>query len=144
MTNTASALGLGPGAGLAPLKAKWGWIVALGVVYLIAGIIALGSGVMPTIADVYVVGIMLVIAVDLGRRFGPDHPAARNHHPHPLAGVVVVDARNLSRRRSRIRRRELDRGWHGSAPNSLNNEGWRIDELALGLSRSGDPRLAVF
>ena len=62
MTNTASALGLGPGAGLAPLKAKWGWIVALGVVYLIAGIIALGSVVMATIASVYVVGIMMLIA----------------------------------------------------------------------------------
>jgi uncharacterized membrane protein HdeD (DUF308 family) len=62
MTNTASALGLGTGAGLAPLKAKWGWIVALGVVYLIAGIIALGSVVMATIASVYVVGIMMLIA----------------------------------------------------------------------------------
>ena len=62
MTNTASALGLGPGAGLAPLKAKWGWIVALGVVYVIAGVIALGSVVMATIASVYVVGIMMLLA----------------------------------------------------------------------------------
>jgi uncharacterized membrane protein HdeD (DUF308 family) len=62
MTNTASALGLGPGAGIAPLKTKWGWIVALGVVYLIAGVIALGSVVMATIASVYVVGIMMLIA----------------------------------------------------------------------------------
>jgi len=62
MTNTASVLGLGPGAGLAPLRTKWGWIVALGVVYLIAGIIALGSVVMATIASVYVVGIMMLFA----------------------------------------------------------------------------------
>jgi uncharacterized membrane protein HdeD (DUF308 family) len=62
MTNAASAFGLGPGAGLAPLKAKWGWIVALGVVYVIAGVIALGSVVMATIASVYVVGIMMLIA----------------------------------------------------------------------------------
>ena len=62
MTNTASALGLGPPAGLAPLKTKWGWIVALGVVYVIAGVIALGSVVMATIASVYVVGIMMLIA----------------------------------------------------------------------------------
>ena len=62
MTNTASALGLGPGAGIAPLRAKWGWIVALGVVYVIAGVIALGSVVMATIASVYVVGIMMLIA----------------------------------------------------------------------------------
>ena len=62
MTNTASALGLGPAAGLAPLKGKWGWIVALGVVYLVAGVIALGSVVMATVATVYVVGIMMIIA----------------------------------------------------------------------------------
>ena len=61
MTN-ASALGLGPPAGLAPLKGKWGWIVALGVVYLVAGVIALGSVVMATVATVYVVGIMMIIA----------------------------------------------------------------------------------
>ena len=51
MTN-ASVLGLGPGAGIAPLRAKWGWIVALGVVYLIAGVIALGSVVEATAAAV--------------------------------------------------------------------------------------------
>jgi uncharacterized membrane protein HdeD (DUF308 family) len=62
MTNTASALGLGPSGALAPLRAKWGWIVALGVVYVIAGVIALGSVVMATIASVYVVGIMMLIA----------------------------------------------------------------------------------
>ena len=62
MTNTASALGLGPGAGIAPLRAKWGWIVALGVVYLVAGVIALGSVVQATAAAVWVVGIMMIIA----------------------------------------------------------------------------------
>ena len=34
---------LGLGSGIAALNAKWGWIVALGVVYLIAGFVALGS-----------------------------------------------------------------------------------------------------
>ena len=62
MTNAASTLGFGPGAGLAPLRAKWGWIVALGVVYVVAGVIALGSVVMATIAAVWVVGIMMIIA----------------------------------------------------------------------------------
>jgi len=62
MTNAASALGFGPGAGIAPLRAKWGWIVALGVVYVVAGVIALGSVVMATIAAVWVVGIMMIIA----------------------------------------------------------------------------------
>ncbi len=62
MTNIGSALGIGPGAELAPLRAKWGWIVALGVVYVIAGVIALGSVVMATAAVVWVVGIMMIIA----------------------------------------------------------------------------------
>ena len=62
MTNTASVFGLGTGAGIAPLRSKWGWIVALGVVYLVAGVIALGSVVMATIASVYVVGIMMLFA----------------------------------------------------------------------------------
>jgi len=47
---------------LAPLRAKSGWIIALGVVYVIAGIIALGSVVAATVASVFVVGIMMLIA----------------------------------------------------------------------------------
>jgi uncharacterized membrane protein HdeD (DUF308 family) len=47
---------------MAPLRAKWGWIVALGVVYVIAGFIALGSIVMATVASVLVVGIMMIVA----------------------------------------------------------------------------------
>jgi uncharacterized membrane protein HdeD (DUF308 family) len=62
MTNTASAFPFGSSGPLAPLKAKWGWIVALGVVYLVAGFIALGSVVSATVATVYVVGIMMIIA----------------------------------------------------------------------------------
>lgn len=41
---------------LAPLRAKWGWIVALGAVYLVAGVIALGSVVMATVVSVFLVG----------------------------------------------------------------------------------------
>jgi uncharacterized membrane protein HdeD (DUF308 family) len=48
--------------GLEPLRAKWGWIVALGVVYLIVGVIALGSIVLATAVSVFLVGIMMVIA----------------------------------------------------------------------------------
>ena len=55
-------MGLGPTPELAPLHAKWGWIVALGVVYVVAGIIALGSVVSATRATVFVVGIMMIIA----------------------------------------------------------------------------------
>jgi uncharacterized membrane protein HdeD (DUF308 family) len=54
-----------PGSGLAavaPLRAKWGWIVALGVVYLVAGLIALGSVMAATAATVLVVGIMMIVA----------------------------------------------------------------------------------
>jgi uncharacterized membrane protein HdeD (DUF308 family) len=47
---------------LAPLRAKSGWIVALGVVYLIAGFIALGSIAMATVATVFIVGIMMILA----------------------------------------------------------------------------------
>ena len=50
------------GSELAPLRAKSGWIVALGVVYLIAGFIALGSVAMATVASVFVVGIMMLLA----------------------------------------------------------------------------------
>ena len=46
----------------APLRAKWGWIVALGVVYLIAEFIALGSVAMATVASVFIVGVMMIIA----------------------------------------------------------------------------------
>jgi len=50
------------GSGIAALHAKWGWIVALGIVYLIAGFVALGSVVMATVASVIVVGAMMIVA----------------------------------------------------------------------------------
>jgi uncharacterized membrane protein HdeD (DUF308 family) len=49
-------------ADIAPLRAKWGWIAALGVVYLIAGFVALGSILMATVASVFLVGIMMIVA----------------------------------------------------------------------------------
>jgi uncharacterized membrane protein HdeD (DUF308 family) len=49
-------------AELEPLRAKSGWIVALGIVYVIAGFIALGSVVSATAVTVFVVGIMMLIA----------------------------------------------------------------------------------
>ncbi len=49
-------------SGLEPLRAKSGWIVALGVVYVIAGLVALGSVVMATVATVFLVGVMMLIA----------------------------------------------------------------------------------
>ena len=50
------------GSDIAPLRAKWGWIVALGIVYIIAGFVALGSIVMATVASVLIVGIMMIVA----------------------------------------------------------------------------------
>jgi uncharacterized membrane protein HdeD (DUF308 family) len=47
---------------MAPLRAKWGWIVALGVVYVLAGLVALGSVVMATVASVFLVGVMMIVA----------------------------------------------------------------------------------
>ena len=44
------------------LRAKWGWIVALGVIYAVAGFVALGSVLIATAATVFVVGIMMLIA----------------------------------------------------------------------------------
>jgi uncharacterized membrane protein HdeD (DUF308 family) len=49
-------------SGVEPLRAKWGWIVALGIIYVLAGLIALGSVVTATVASVLVVGIMMLIA----------------------------------------------------------------------------------
>src|ERR1044072_4810891 len=45
-----------------PLRAKSGWIVALGIVYLIAGAIALSSVAMATVVSVFLVGVMMVVA----------------------------------------------------------------------------------
>ena len=63
MTSTSDSL-KNPQAGsdTAPLRAKSGWIVALGIIYLLAGLIALGSVVMATVASVLVVGVMMIIA----------------------------------------------------------------------------------
>ena len=62
MSNILSASPFGSAQPLAPLRAKWGWILGLGVVYVVAGFIALGSVVAATVATVYVVGIMMIIA----------------------------------------------------------------------------------
>jgi len=61
MTNTATS-GFGSPQSLAPLRDKWGWIVALGIVYLVAGIIALANVLSATVASVVVVGVMMIIA----------------------------------------------------------------------------------
>src|ERR1700721_2207471 len=63
MSNTANPPEiLAAASRLQPLRAKSGWIVALGVIYVIAGFVALGSVILATVATVFVVGIMMLIA----------------------------------------------------------------------------------
>ena len=63
MTNASDTIGnLRATPDLAPLRAKSGWIVALGVVYVIVGFIALGSVALATVASVLVVGAMMIVA----------------------------------------------------------------------------------
>lgn len=62
MTSMSDMMRAPSGADLAPLRAKWGWILALGIVYTIAGFIALGSVVMATAVSVLIVGIMMIVA----------------------------------------------------------------------------------
>lgn len=50
------------GATAEPLRAKSGWIVALGIVYVVAGAVALSSVVMATVISVFLVGIMMIVA----------------------------------------------------------------------------------
>ena len=50
------------GDSIRALRAKWGWIVALGVIFMIAGVIALGSVVAATASAVLIVGIMMIMA----------------------------------------------------------------------------------
>jgi uncharacterized membrane protein HdeD (DUF308 family) len=58
--------------GLKTLRGKWGWIVALGAVFLVAGVVALGSVVAATETAVLVVGIMMLLggAAEIIAAFG--------------------------------------------------------------------------
>jgi len=62
MTNLSNTMPSPGASDTAPLRSGSGWIIALGVVYVIAGFIALGSVVMATVASVFVVGVMMIIA----------------------------------------------------------------------------------
>jgi uncharacterized membrane protein HdeD (DUF308 family) len=48
--------------GLEPLRTHWGWIVALGIVFLIAGVAALSSVLMATVVSVAFVGAMMLVS----------------------------------------------------------------------------------
>ena len=59
------------GASMERLRHRWGWIVALGAILDVAGIVALGSVVLATYAAVTVVGVMMIVggAAELGLGF---------------------------------------------------------------------------
>jgi aquaporin Z len=46
----------------APLREKWGWMVAFGALLALAGFVALGSVVGSTIATVFVVGVAMIVS----------------------------------------------------------------------------------
>jgi len=50
------------GEGIRALRAKWGWLVAFGIISMIAGLIALASVVMATASAVIIVGFMMLMA----------------------------------------------------------------------------------
>jgi len=50
------------GSAIDELRGKWGWIVALGVFFVVAGVIALGSVVTATVVSVLYVGVMMLLA----------------------------------------------------------------------------------
>ena len=50
------------GDSIRALRARWGWIVALGIIFMLAGVIALGSVVAATASAVLIVGIMMIMA----------------------------------------------------------------------------------
>ena len=75
------------GEGLKALHAKWGWIVALGIIFMIAGVIALGSVVMATVSAIYVIGVMMIMA-------GVD----RDRHRLQRQGLGQVRAVDAARR----------------------------------------------
>ncbi|WP_245286418.1 HdeD family acid-resistance protein [Bradyrhizobium sp. ARR65] len=50
------------GSDTTPLRAGSRWIIALGIVYVVAGFFALGSMMLATVASVFVVGVMMIIA----------------------------------------------------------------------------------
>lgn len=73
MTNLSNAgpVGSSLGTGLEALRAKWGWVVGIGIALIVFGLIALGSVVAATVASVWVVGIMMLVsgAVEVANAF---------------------------------------------------------------------------
>jgi uncharacterized membrane protein HdeD (DUF308 family) len=50
------------GEGIRALRAKWGWIVAFGVLSVIAGVIAFAADMLATVWAVYIIGFMMLFS----------------------------------------------------------------------------------
>ena len=59
--NNQSAATIGDAGGLAELKPKWGWLVALGIAFIVLGIIGLGMSGVLTLAGIVFFGWLLII-----------------------------------------------------------------------------------
>jgi len=62
MTTTDSTGPHSLGEGIRAQRPRWGWIVALGVVSVIAGVIALATDIFATAIAVYVIGFMMLFS----------------------------------------------------------------------------------
>jgi uncharacterized membrane protein HdeD (DUF308 family) len=60
--SSTSPLGPSLGSALEALRGRWGWIVGIGVLLLVFGMIALGSVVTATVASVWTVGLMMILS----------------------------------------------------------------------------------
>ena len=106
----------------------WGrflfWL-ALGILYIIAGFVAFDNPLLTAVWLTLILGAALVASgimrVFLGFNMKGGTPwgwvvasglitlLLGRHHPHPLASLLALRARNLSRHRPSVRGRELDR-----------------------------------
>jgi uncharacterized membrane protein HdeD (DUF308 family) len=61
-----------PQGTLAEMRSKWGWFVALGVLVLVLGIIAAGNLLVATVASVFFVGSLMIVAgvIEIVHAFG--------------------------------------------------------------------------
>jgi uncharacterized membrane protein HdeD (DUF308 family) len=50
------------GSALHSLRAKWGWVLALGIVYVVAGVIALGNELFSTVISVAIIGAVMFVS----------------------------------------------------------------------------------
>jgi uncharacterized membrane protein HdeD (DUF308 family) len=47
---------------ISELRAKWGWFVALGILMVIAGVVALGNELLATVVSVFFVGALMLVS----------------------------------------------------------------------------------